>query len=157
MYNILFKITLAAGIGVLLWVLLAYTDQTDSDQSAVFLSMDETMSPSATDEVLPISDKTDATLVPISRVDERVTRKPFGILIDPETSLVQPERFRGYHTGTDFEVFPEEAEAEVYIRNESMSRRYHQALLMSCRLWCRHRLVLGMIRYSRTDAKRRRY
>ncbi|MBP6975549.1 MAG: peptidoglycan DD-metalloendopeptidase family protein [Candidatus Moranbacteria bacterium] len=116
MYNILFKITLAAGIGVLLWVLLAYTDQTDSDQSAVFLSMNETMSPSATDEVLPISDKTDATLVPISRVDERVTRKPFGILIDPETSLVQPERFRGYHTGTDFEVFPEEAEAEVYIR-----------------------------------------
>jgi murein DD-endopeptidase MepM/ murein hydrolase activator NlpD len=42
-----------------------------------------------------------------------VTKKPFGIYITPQTSPVQPERFRGYHTGTDFEIFPEELNADV--------------------------------------------
>ncbi len=51
--------------------------------------------------------------VPMTRADERVTKKPFGILIDPETSPVQPEKFRGYHTGADFETFPEEASIDM--------------------------------------------
>jgi pimeloyl-ACP methyl ester carboxylesterase len=34
----------------------------------------------------------------------RITKKPFGIFITPETSPVSPERFRGYHTGADFEA-----------------------------------------------------
>lgn len=54
--------------------------------------------------------------VPLDRAKERVTKKPFGIFIDSKTSPVQPERFRGYHTGTDFEVFPEEANADVSVR-----------------------------------------
>lgn len=33
----------------------------------------------------------------------RITLKPFGILIDPVTSPVQPERFSGYHTAVDVE------------------------------------------------------
>ncbi len=53
---------------------------------------------------------------PLSRAGERVTQKPFGMFITPETSPVQPERFRGYHTGTDFETFEEEAEADVVVR-----------------------------------------
>jgi murein DD-endopeptidase MepM/ murein hydrolase activator NlpD len=44
---------------------------------------------------------------------ERVTKKPFGIRINPETSPVQPERFQGYHTGTDFETFLDEATIDV--------------------------------------------
>ncbi len=54
--------------------------------------------------------------VPIDRAPERVTKKPFGVLIDPRTSPVQPERFSGYHTGTDFETFPEERDADVTVR-----------------------------------------
>jgi hypothetical protein len=50
---------------------------------------------------------------PLDRAKERVIKKYFGILIDPETSPVQPERFRGYHTGVDFEIFSEELNAEV--------------------------------------------
>jgi hypothetical protein len=50
---------------------------------------------------------------PLDRVGERVTKKPFGIYITPQTSPVQPERFQGYHTGTDFEVFPEELSIDV--------------------------------------------
>lgn len=50
---------------------------------------------------------------PISRAQERVTKKPFGIYITPKTSPVQPEKFSGYHSGTDFEIFPEEADIDV--------------------------------------------
>lgn len=53
--------------------------------------------------------------LPLDRVAERVTKKPFGIYIDPATSPVQPEHFRGYHTGTDFETFPEEAQNDVFV------------------------------------------
>ncbi len=52
---------------------------------------------------------------PLDRAAERVTKKPFGIYITPKTSPVQPERFQGYHTGTDFEIFPEELDADVPI------------------------------------------
>lgn len=55
-------------------------------------------------------------LSPLSRAGERVTKKPFGMVITPETSPVQPERFRGYHVGTDFETFEEEAEADIVVR-----------------------------------------
>jgi murein DD-endopeptidase MepM/ murein hydrolase activator NlpD len=50
---------------------------------------------------------------PTSRVGERVTKKPFGIYITPQNSPVQPERFAGYHTGTDFETFSDEQGTDV--------------------------------------------
>ena len=50
---------------------------------------------------------------PLDRASERITKKPFGIYITPANSPVQPEKFRGYHTGTDFETFPEEQSADV--------------------------------------------
>lgn len=53
---------------------------------------------------------------PLERAGERVTKKPFGILINPQTSPIRPERFAGYHTGTDFEIFPEELNVEVPVR-----------------------------------------
>jgi hypothetical protein len=53
---------------------------------------------------------------PLDRATERVTKKPFGIYIAPKTSPVQPERFQGFHTGTDFEIFPEELNADVTVR-----------------------------------------
>ncbi|RJQ35126.1 M23 family metallopeptidase [Candidatus Parcubacteria bacterium] len=40
---------------------------------------------------------------PIAQFKERITKKPFGIYITPETSPVQPEKFTGYHTGVDVE------------------------------------------------------
>ena len=53
---------------------------------------------------------------PLDRAAERVTKKPFSIYITPKTSPVQPEKFQGYHTGTDFEIFPEELNADVPVR-----------------------------------------
>ncbi|MCX6762373.1 MAG: M23 family metallopeptidase [Candidatus Moranbacteria bacterium] len=52
---------------------------------------------------------------PLGRASERVTKKPFGIYITPKTSPVQPEKFQGYHTGTDFEIFPEELNVDISI------------------------------------------
>ena len=41
---------------------------------------------------------------PISDFIARVHTKPFGIFIIPETSPIQPEHFRGYHTGADVDI-----------------------------------------------------
>jgi murein DD-endopeptidase MepM/ murein hydrolase activator NlpD len=42
-------------------------------------------------------------IYPIAEFKERITKKAFGDYITPETSLVQPERFSGWHTGVDVE------------------------------------------------------
>ncbi|MCL5009233.1 MAG: M23 family metallopeptidase [Patescibacteria group bacterium] len=52
-------------------------------------------------------------LAPISKAQERVTKKPFGLKVSPHSSPVSPERFSGYHTGVDFETFADEQDAEV--------------------------------------------
>jgi len=50
---------------------------------------------------------------PLDRIGEREIKKPFGIYIEPANSLVQPERFQGYHTGVDFEVLGDETDVMV--------------------------------------------
>jgi murein DD-endopeptidase MepM/ murein hydrolase activator NlpD len=68
-------------------------------------------------EPTPVPTQKDGVIsVPLDRPGERVIKKPFGIYIDPKTSPVKPEKFRGYHTGTDFETFPEESTADVSVR-----------------------------------------
>jgi murein DD-endopeptidase MepM/ murein hydrolase activator NlpD len=52
---------------------------------------------------------------PIGNAAVRITKKNFGIYITPKTSPVQPERFTGYHTGVDFETFPDEQSVDVPI------------------------------------------
>jgi hypothetical protein len=51
--------------------------------------------------------------LPLSAARSRITKKPFGIKVSPASSPVQPERFFGYHTGTDFEILPGEDETPV--------------------------------------------
>ncbi len=52
---------------------------------------------------------------PISNPLSRVTKKPFAIYITKQNSPVQPEKFSGYHTGTDFEILDGEQDQEVEI------------------------------------------
>ena len=68
------------------------------------------------DDAIPGQTGIADTSVPLDRAGNRVTAKPFGILITPETSPIRPERFRGYHTGTDFETFSDEADIDVSVR-----------------------------------------
>lgn len=50
---------------------------------------------------------------PIVEFEKRITKKPFGIYIDPVNSPVQPERFQGYHTGVDVEYEDVKDEIDV--------------------------------------------
>ena len=52
---------------------------------------------------------------PIDNALNRVTKKPFGIKVSPNDSPVSPEKFSGYHTGVDFETFPNEQDSVVNI------------------------------------------
>ncbi|MBU1131166.1 M23 family metallopeptidase [Patescibacteria group bacterium] len=52
---------------------------------------------------------------PINNALIRITKKPFGIKISPEQSPIAPERFAGYHTGVDFETYPDEQNQKVKI------------------------------------------
>lgn len=52
---------------------------------------------------------------PISRPADRITKKFFGTYVTPKNSPVQPEKFTGFHTGLDFETFPEEKDSDVNI------------------------------------------
>ncbi len=66
--------------------------------------------------ILPSAKTTSGFTPPLSHAAERVTKKPFGKFITPQDSPVQPERFRGYHTGADFEIFPAELNAVVPVQ-----------------------------------------
>jgi len=63
----------------------------------------------------PVADPSHPFIAPISDASARTTKKFFGTYVTPKNSPVQPERFTGYHTGTDFETFPNEQNADVSI------------------------------------------
>lgn len=74
----------------------------------------------AVDEPIPDETPTDELLpaefgLPMSDALARVTKKPFGLHITPETSPVENDRFSGYHVGVDFETFAEEQDIEIPI------------------------------------------
>lgn len=52
---------------------------------------------------------------PIYNFKGRITKKSFGDYITPENSPIQQERFSGYHTGIDLEVFTEEKDKDVQV------------------------------------------
>ncbi|OGY93011.1 MAG: hypothetical protein A3H70_05580 [Candidatus Komeilibacteria bacterium RIFCSPLOWO2_02_FULL_48_11] len=52
---------------------------------------------------------------PLARANERVTKKPFGLYVTLKNSPVLPERFTGYHTGADFEIFADEKNKPVQV------------------------------------------
>jgi len=65
---------------------------------------------------IPESNDSEKFSSPIDRWSERITKKPFGIYISPKSSPIQPERFSGYHTGSDFEIFSDEQDKDVEIK-----------------------------------------
>lgn len=83
---------------------------------------------SRNNEVIPLSTTLQVQTATITKKDEerfippidswesRVTKKPFGIKVSPGDSPISPERFSGYHTGTDFETFPDEQEKDAAVR-----------------------------------------
>ena len=65
-------------------------------------------------EYAPSSSPAPELVEPVALFSQRITKKPFGIHITPATSLVQPERFSGYHTGVDIEYADINGDVPVY-------------------------------------------
>ncbi|MDA3814903.1 MAG: peptidoglycan DD-metalloendopeptidase family protein [Patescibacteria group bacterium] len=61
-------------------------------------------------------DEKETLNIPLENALTRVTKKPFGIKINPETSPVQPEKFSGFHTGADFEIFSNELDSDMKVK-----------------------------------------
>lgn len=57
---------------------------------------------------------------PIAGFKSRITKKPFGIYITPQNSPVQPEKFTGYHTGSDVEYQDVTIDVPVYAIADGM-------------------------------------
>ena len=53
--------------------------------------------------------------IPLANAKSRIIKKTFGLFISPQNSPVSPEKFTGYHTGTDFEIFPGEENKDVSV------------------------------------------
>ncbi len=53
--------------------------------------------------------------LPLNNALSRVSKKPFGIYITPKNSPVSPEKFTGWHTGADFEIFPGEENKDISV------------------------------------------
>jgi len=70
-------------------------DQTDSTQDSSVESIQDQSEEKIADEA--------HLVLPVNQFFARITKKPFGVYITPETSPVQPEKFTGYHTGVDVE------------------------------------------------------
>lgn len=117
----------------------------------------------APQEVPPASEPPAPSIVSLlDRAKERVTKKPFGIFIDPATSPVQPERFGGYHTGADFETFSEEAKTDVAVKaicdgtvkEKRTATGYGGVLVTSCTLEGQEvTVVYGHMKLSSIEAK----
>jgi len=66
-------------------------------------------------EVVASPQEDGGLIAPIADAQDRVTKKPFGIEIHPETSPVPGDKFNGFHVGVDFETFPDEQDVDVPI------------------------------------------
>jgi murein DD-endopeptidase MepM/ murein hydrolase activator NlpD len=90
----------------------------------------------------PADQQKSVFLPPLDRTSERMTKKKFGQYITPQNSPVRPERFSGYHTGTDFEIFTEELDADVPVKavcegkilQKKSATGYGGVLVQNCKL-----------------------
>lgn len=79
---------------------------------------------------------------PLLQALDRVTKKRFGTKVSPGDSPVSPEKFSGYHTGVDLEIFPGEENADVAVSAacpgkilyKNRVNGYGGVLMQSCRL-----------------------
>lgn len=132
------------GILLILLVVIAYICLTmytlyDRPKTA---SREETKSTSPAPSTESINAAGASVRWPMERALERITKKPFGVRVSPTDSPVSPERFSGYHTAVDFEVFSDELSAVVSvnaicsgpIRVKRVATGYGGVLVQECRL-----------------------
>jgi len=120
MYRPIFSvIIIGTALAVFLWWPSPDTEQTSNTAQETIPSLLLTNSlpgsTNTTNESLSPAPEESAVVVPIENFFSRVTKKPFGIYITAATSPVTPERFQGYHAGTDAEATEDDAKADIAV------------------------------------------
>lgn len=99
---------------------------------------------------------------PLKDSQGRITKKGFGLYVNPSSSPVQPEKFTGYHTGTDFEVTVSEIEKPVpvyaicegQIINKENVSGYGGVMVQSCSIEGKAvNVIYGHLNIEGTEAK----
>lgn len=118
-FSIIFIIFIATALGVL-W----YGNGGDVQYEAPRLTIldERALARQLRAEFVPFSgaETVKTVIEPIAGLRTRITKKPFGIYITPETSPVQPDRFDGYHTGVDIEYGDVSGEVPVQAITEGI-------------------------------------
>lgn len=111
-----FLIVILAVFAAAFLIEIKHTSRNGNEGVGQNITPDVNPVPSSENTDIPSSISDNEKNIPLDRARERVTKKPFGIFITPQNSPVQPERFRGYHTGTDFEILPGEELINMPVR-----------------------------------------
>lgn len=85
-------------------------------------------SPSLFSQPVATATAPEATLTldePVADFKTRITKKPFGLFVEPNNSPVQHEKFTGYHTGVDVEY--DNVKEEVPVRAITAGKIIHAA------------------------------
>lgn len=99
------------GAGILIYYFVFYKQKNIATPSS---SPSTSMTPSPVATTPATTQNENGLAFPIVQFKDRVTKKPFGIYVTPQNSPVQPERFTGYHTGTDAEYQDVTTDVPVY-------------------------------------------
>ncbi len=110
------KIIIAIGVFIILSIVVAIVHRSSNSVTSYTKNNTAVHTDTLATETPATSPVVSASIVaPIDRFAERATLKLFGNFVTPKNSPVQPEHFTGFHTGVDFETFPEEASRDVSI------------------------------------------
>ncbi|MBI2607530.1 MAG: M23 family metallopeptidase [Candidatus Doudnabacteria bacterium] len=94
---------------------------------------------------------------PIDRANERVTKKPFGLYVEPGNSPVSPEKFTGFHNAVDYEILPGEENTDVAVyaicggslRQKRSTSGYGGLIIQDCEIEGQNVTILyGHVRLS---------
>jgi hypothetical protein len=157
LFNNLFYALIPILILSVMFVVARKESQTSSEKP-VAPTMTESPEPSILNQV-PAKEK--PLDVPMENALERITKKPFGVLIRRDTSPVQPERFSGFHTGVDFEVLEDELSKEVPVLAicagpviyKKFATGYGGIIVQSCALNGPVTVVYGHVGLDKSPAK----
>jgi len=108
----IFLISLILLAGLIAYLIITKKSAVSPNTSQIIPTVNKSDNPPANP---PPANNPETITEPISNALARITKKPFGIKISPTDSPVSPERFSGYHTGVDFETYPDEQDIAVPI------------------------------------------
>lgn len=114
------KLVILISIGLLLLLSFLFFSRKNPPREEDLSPIQEEIKDENQKNELPLEkveeEKGTSYLAPLENPEQRIAKKSFSDFITPQNSPVQPERFSGFHTGVDFEIFPEELNSDVEVK-----------------------------------------